>query len=145
MVIKKLLKTGVSFAAMALIVGMYISPSIARASYDKGYGFGFDYDGQTKFTNTEDKNTYSSVGMECTDSEDEYAYYEARVFGVDKNGEEFDYSHGYEYTFYEGTSYEMLNWVRENDCPQVKVRGIGYRIDTDYGNVFSGYWSPDLY
>lgn len=145
MVIKKLLKTGVSFAAMALIVGMYISPSIARASYDKGYGFGFDYDGQTKFTNTEDKNTYSSVGMECTDSEDEYAYYEARVFGVYKNGEEFDYSHGYEYTFYEGTSYEMLNWVRENDCPQVKVRGIGYRIDTDYGNVFSGYWSPDLY
>ena len=145
MAIKKLLKTGVSLAAMALIVGMYISPSIARASYDKGYGFGFDYDGQTKFTNTEDKNTYSSVGMECTDSEDEYAYYEARVFGVDKNGEEFDYSHGYEYTFYEGTSYEMLNWVRENDCPQVKVRGIGYRIDTDYGNVFSGYWSPDLY
>ena len=35
MVIKKLLKTGACFAAMALIVGMYISPSIARASYDK--------------------------------------------------------------------------------------------------------------
>lgn len=61
MVIKKLLKTGVSFAAMALIVGMYISPSIARASYDKGYGYGFDYDGQTKYTNEEDKKTYSSV------------------------------------------------------------------------------------
>lgn len=45
MVIKKLLKTGACFAAMALIVGMYISPSIARASYDKGYGYGFDYDG----------------------------------------------------------------------------------------------------
>ncbi len=30
MVIKKLLKTGACFAAMALIVGMYISPSIAK-------------------------------------------------------------------------------------------------------------------
>lgn len=79
MVIKKLLKTGACFAAMALIVGMYISPSIARASYDKGYGYGFDYDGQTKYTNEEKKETYSSVGMECTDSEDEYAYYVARV------------------------------------------------------------------
>ena len=58
MVIKKLLKTGACFAAMALIVGMYISPSIARASYDNGYGFGFDYDGQTKYTNEEDKKTY---------------------------------------------------------------------------------------
>ncbi len=57
MVIKKLLKTGVSFAAMALIVGMYISPSIARASYDKGYGYGFDYDCQTKYTNEQDKKT----------------------------------------------------------------------------------------
>ena len=82
MVINKLLKTGACFAAMALIVGMYISPSIARASYDKGYGYGFDYDGQTKYTNEEKKETYSSVGMECTDSEDEYAYYVARVFGV---------------------------------------------------------------
>ena len=82
MVIKKLLKTGACFAAMALIVGMYISPSIARASYDKGYGFGFDYDGQTKYTNEEDKKTYSSVGMECTDSEDEYAYYVARVLAL---------------------------------------------------------------
>ena len=145
MVIKKLLKTGACFAAMALIVRIYISPSIARASYDKGYGFGFDYDGQTKFTNTEDKNTYSSIGMECTDSEDEYAYYVARVFGVDESDEDFDYSHGYEYTFYEGTSYEMLNWVKENDCHKAKVRGIGYRIDTEDGNVFSGYWSPDLY
>lgn len=83
--------------------------------------------------------------MECTDSEDEYAYYVARVFGVDESDEDFDYSHGYEYTFYEGTSYEMLNWVKENDCHKAKVRGIGYRIDTEYGNVFSGYWSPDLY
>ena len=41
MAIKKLLKTGVSLVAMALIVGMYISPSIARASYDDEYGFGF--------------------------------------------------------------------------------------------------------
>ena len=83
--------------------------------------------------------------MERTDSEDEYAYYVARVFGVDESDEDFDYSHGYEYTFYEGTSYEMLNWVKENDCHKAKVRGIGYRIDTEYGNVFSGYWSPDLY
>lgn len=83
--------------------------------------------------------------LECTDSEDEYAYYVARVFGVDESDEDFDYSHGYEYTFYEGTSYEMLNWVKENDCHKAKVRGIGYRIDTEYGNVFSGYWSPDLY
>ena len=78
------------------------------------------------------------------DSEDEYAYYVARVFGVDGD-DDFDYSHGYEYTFYEGTSYEMLNWVKENNCSRVKVRGIGYRIDSEYGTVFSGYWSSDLY
>lgn len=145
MKLKKFIKSTCTLAVMLLIVGMYISPSVAKASYDNPYGFAFDYDEDVDFTEKQVKNTYSSVGMECTNSESEYAYYVARVFGVDDNEESFDYSHGYEYTFYEGTSYEMLNWVRENGCNHACVKGIGYSVDGEYGTVFSGYWNPDIY
>lgn len=139
---KRVLKNIIVFVAMMLILVINIVPTVSKAS-SKGYGLAFDYDQDIDYTNTEDKNTYSSVGMTCTYSETSSAYYVARVFGVD--GERFDYSHGYEYTFYEGTSQNMLNWVRENGCSKACVRGIGYNIDSEYGTVFTGEWSPDLY
>ena len=82
--------------------------------------------------------------MRCDSAENSNAYYYARVFGVDKWNEKFDYSHGYEYIFQEGTYHDMLNWVRENDCPKACVRGEGYGIDSEYGTLFSGVWYPDL-
>lgn len=144
MKMSKYIKNIAIFVAMILIVGIYISPSIAKASYYYGFGYSFGYDEETKYTETRYKWTYSSVGMECTTSEEDNAYYVASVYGVDDNGEAFDYSHGYRYTFFEGSNHEMYNWVRENGCRYVKVRGDGYQVNSAWGSVFTGYWSPDI-
>ena len=56
---------------------------------------------------------------------------------MDGKEEKFDYSHGYEYIFQEGTYHDMLNWVRENDCSEACVRGEGYGRATaeNTGNI----------
>ena len=139
---KKTLKNVAILAAMLMIVCAYIAPTRVKAEGDGNLSF--DFDGQHSFTSIEEKNTYSSVGMKCDSAENSNAYYYARVFGVDNNKEKFDYSHGYEYIFQEGTYHDMLNWVRENDCHKACVRGEGYGIDSEYGTLFSGVWYPDL-
>ena len=140
---KKTLKNVAILTAMLMIVCAYVAPTRTSA---EGNGYlGFDYDGQHQYTTVEEKNTYSSVGMRCDSSENANAYYYARVFGVDNHGEVFDYSHGYEYFFQEGTYHEMLNWVRENDCQEACVRGEGYGIDSEYGTIFTGVWYRSLW
>ena len=45
------------------------------------------------------RKTYSSVGMDVQIQRMNVRVQYNRVFGVDESDEDFDYSHGYEYTF----------------------------------------------
>lgn len=141
--LKKITKDIAIFMAMILVVAAYVAPAKVKASGSYDAGLAFDYQKTIDFTSDADKNTYSSVGMGCTGSDTDGAYYYARVFGYNNN-ERFDYSHGYEYYFEPGTYNEMLNWVKENGSSTACVRGEGHGIDSYYGTTFTGYWYPDL-
>ena len=127
---KKLVKNVFIFIAMFMIVGMYIVPVTSNAGQvAKGWGFAFNYDGQERYTNPEAKNTTSSVRMYCEYSDCYNSYYYAKVYS-EKDGSTRDASHGLQYSFSEGETKDMSNWVVEN----------GY----DRGTCFGGFWWPDI-
>ena len=67
MTCKKAIKNAVIFTAMLLIVGINSTPLISKAS--NSFGVAFSVDGETKFTDKQEKCTSSSVQMLCTDKD----------------------------------------------------------------------------
>lgn len=53
MKMKKFLKNVGVFAIMMLIVGMYITPKVAKAGYEYYFGVAFEKDGYEDYTTTE--------------------------------------------------------------------------------------------
>ena len=141
---KKLVKNVFIFIAMFMIVGMYIVPVTSNAGQvAKGWGFAFNYDGQERYTNPEAKNTTSSVRMYCEYSDCYYSYYYAKVYS-EKDGSTRDAAHGLQYSFSEGETKDMSNWVVENGYDRACIRLTGENIDTEYGTCFGGFWWPDI-
>lgn len=144
MKLKKTIKSVGIFAAMMLVVGMYITPTIAKAGYEYYFGVAFDADGDVDYTTTEVKNTSSSVAMRCTTAEREDCYYSAYVYAVTSYDNRYDASRGNFRNFYIGDAYNLVNWVNERGYNRACVKCVGHNIDPEYGSVFGGYWSPDL-
>ena len=113
---KKLVKNVFIFIAMFMIVGMYIVPVTSNAGQvAKGWGFAFCYN----------------------------SYYYAKVYS-EKDGSTRDASHGLQYSFSEGETKDMSNWVVENGYDRACIRLTGENIDTEYGTCFGGFWWPDI-
>ena len=132
------------FAVMMLIVGMYITPTIAKAGYEYYYVVAFDTDGNVDYTTTEVKNTSSSVRMRCTSAEGDDCYYSGYVYAVTDYGNRYDASGGNYQNFYRGDARDLVNWVNERGYNRACVKCVGYDIDPIHGSVFGGYWSPDI-
>jgi len=144
MKMKKFLKNVGIFAIMMLIVGMYITPKVAKAGYEYYFGVAFEKDGYEDYTTTEVKNTSSSVWMRCTTAESDDSYYSAYVYAVTSYGNRYDASKGNFRNFYKGDSYNLVNWVNERGYNRACVKCVGHNINEEYGSVFGGYWSPDI-
>ena len=76
MTCKKAIKNAVIFTAMLLIVGINSTPLISKAS--NSFGVAFSVDGETKFTDKQEKCTSSSVQMLCTDKDIDGSYIMAK-------------------------------------------------------------------
>ena len=142
MTCKKAIKNAVIFTAMLLIVGINSTPLISKAS--NSFGVAFSVDGETKFTDKQEKCTSSSVQMLCTDKDIDGSYYYAKVYALNSAGTRIDVSHGYEYYFDVNDSHNMLNWVYEEHYNMTCVRCEGYSVDDYHGAWFGGYWNPDI-
>ena len=142
MVHKHFIKNTVIFTAMLLIVGVNSAPIMSKAGND--FGVASSGDGETKFTGSQNKYTYSSVQMSCTDKDIDGSYYYAKVYALNSAGTRIDVSHGYEYYFDVNDSHNMLNWVYEEHYNMTCVRCEGYSVDDYHGAWFGGYWNPDI-
>ena len=142
MTCKKAIKNAVIFIAMLLIVGINSTPLISKAS--NSFGVAFSVDGETKFTDKQEKCTSSSVQMLCTDKDIDGSYYYARVNAVNVSDNPVDVSHGYEYYFDVNETHTMLNWVYEEHYNKATVKCTGYSVDDYHGAWFGGYWNPDI-
>ena len=142
MICKKAIKNAVIFTAMLLIVGINSTPLISKAS--NSFGVAFSVDGETKFTDKQEKCTSSSVQMLCTDKDIDGSYQYAKVYALNSAGTRIDVSHGYEYYFDVNDSHNMLNWVYEEHYNMTCVRCEGYSVDDYHGAWFGGYWNPDI-
>ena len=142
MICKKAIKNAVIFTAMLLIVGINSTPLISKAS--NSFGVAFSVDGETKFTDKQEKCTSSSVQMLCTDKDIDGSYYYARVNAVNVSDNPVDVSHGYEYYFDVNETHTMLNWVYEEHYNKATVKCTGYSVDDYHGAWFGGYWNPDI-
>ena len=87
MTCKKAIKNAVIFTAMLLIVGINSTPLISKAS--NSFGVAFSVDGETKFTDKQEKCTSSSVQMLCTDKDIDGSYYYGKVY-AHENGEYYE-------------------------------------------------------
>ena len=142
MTCKKAIKNAVIFTAMLLIVGINSTPLISKAS--NSFGVAFSVDGETKFTDKQEKCTSSSVQMLCTDKDIDGSYYYGKVYAIDGNSDPVDVSHGYEYYFDVNETHNMLNWVYEEHYNMACVKCQGYSVDDYHGAWFGGYWYPDI-
>ena len=142
MICKKAIKNAVIFTAMLLIVGINSTPLISKAG--NSFGVAFSVDGETTFTERQNKTTSSSVNMECTDKDIDGSYYYASVHAVNAAGTRIDVSHGYEYYFDVNESHNMLNWVYEEHYNMACVKCQGYSVDDYHGAWFGGYWYADI-
>ena len=141
MTCKNAIKNAVIFTAMLLIVGINSTPLISKAS--NSFGVAFSVDGETKFTDKQEKCTSSSVQMLCTDKDIDGSYYYGKVY-AHENGEYYDVSHGYEYYFDVNETHNMLNWVNEEGYTHAAIRCEAYSVDDYHGAWFGGYWYPDI-
>ena len=142
MICKKAIKNAVIFTAMLLIVGINSTPLISKAS--NSFGVAFSVDGETKFTDKQEKCTSSSVQMLCTDKDIDGSYYYGKVYAIDGNSDPVDVSHGYEYYYDVNETHNMLNWVNEEGYTHATIRCEAYSVDDYHGAWFGGYWYPDI-
>lgn len=138
-------RTLISKVLTGAFVGMimFVSASGVRAyannNSDTWYDFGFD-NGGTQETERRSKEDTSASWMSCRDCDGEDVGYRAYVYGYSSYSSNDGQSYSSGYTFYDGDTKYMRNWVKENDRDYASIKAdlmsgicVGY----------SGWWSPD--
>lgn len=107
---------------------------------DTSYNFSFQAN-QPNYTVSRPKRDTTSSYMKCTSCTQNTSY-TAHVVATNGSSSRtyVDVSRGHVYRFTSGTTYKMLNWVRESGYSYGAIQG-----NPDYGYSFSasGVWSPD--
>jgi hypothetical protein len=129
----------------AIVATLAIIPVMAAGNYtDTNYTFNFTTPG-TKYTAVREKRDKTSTYMKCESISTYPTHndsYQAWVVGTDSvNGTNLvNVSHGNIYTFYNGTTRKMLNWVYEEGYT---YGGIAGSANYMYQFTATGKWSPD--
>ncbi|MEE1077622.1 MAG: DUF2712 domain-containing protein [Agathobacter sp.] len=113
---------------------------LAAGNY-KDTSYSFSFQNRALYTQARSKNDYTSSYMKCTSctSNTSYTAHVVATTSIFSN-DYVDASRGHVYCFTTGTTYKMLNWVKEDGFSYAAIQG-----NPNYGYNFSasGYWSPD--
>lgn len=137
-------KIGNFIVAACLAVAIFgsILPT-AMASNKTLYPYTFDFGGGSWVTLREKyKDNDSCVYMNCNYSESSDDYFDAYVWGWDSSTN-IHYNAGgpwAPYTFWEGSTHYMYNYVHENDCDYAYIKAFHAGDGEGY---FKGQWMPD--
>lgn len=136
---KKLGNRIVLGALLAMVLQTTVVPVMASNYLDTPFDFDFGESGwQTTTERMKEDDT--SVYMSCEWSATEGDCYEAEVCGYSSSEDrEYSVGNGF-YTFYEGTTRKLINWVYENDLEYAFISA--YHTGGGEGH-FTGVWSPD--
>ncbi|MGN0341048.1 MAG: hypothetical protein ACI4D0_11225 [Lachnospira sp.] len=137
-------KLGNFIVAVCSAVAIFgsVLPAV-MASSRESYSYIFNFGGSSWITLKEEyKANDSCVYMDCNYSESTDDYFDAYVWGWDSSNN-IDYNAGgpwAPYTFWEGSTHYMYNYVHENDCDYAYIKA--YHAGDGEG-YFRGKWMPD--
>ncbi len=131
-----------NFVLTVLVLTFMVSEimPVKGALISRDFNFNFIGNGYWDVTETVNKTTDTSIRMKCTYAEIEGSCYEAVVVSMPGAAQCCPKT----YRYYEGTSWDMINYVNENGYEFTRIDAYCVDDVDGQGAEFAGWWYADL-